>query len=195
MGYSMSQQDSSFFISVDDFSSAIAAIKELAKNTGNMTGGRHYSWTDMSYVKDNDLRTILQKWRWDVDFDANGNVNHICFDGEKIGDDFLLLSAMAPFVEDGSFIEMQGEDGLLWRWVFDNGQCREITAEIRWPKPKPKTQSLPTETDGLRAYLLAYQDAVDMDDDLMLHALCEVLEQNDMTHVVMESFPLSNEED
>lgn len=34
--------------------------------------------------------------------------------------------------EPGSYIEMRGEDGALWRWVFDGKTCKEITAKITW---------------------------------------------------------------
>jgi hypothetical protein len=28
---------------------------------------------------------------------------------------------------------MIGEDGSQWRWVFQSGVCREITAKVEWP--------------------------------------------------------------
>ena len=35
--------------------------------------------------------------------------------------------------QDGSYIWMMGEDGSQWRWVFQSGVCKEITAKVEWP--------------------------------------------------------------
>ena len=49
------------------------------------------------------------------------------FYGEKLGDDEIFLSALAPYVEDGSYLEFEGEDGYSWRWSFKNGKLVEKT--------------------------------------------------------------------
>ena len=40
----------------------------------------------------------------------------------KCGDENVFLQAVAPFVEDGSYIEWQGEDGSMWKNTFNNGK-------------------------------------------------------------------------
>jgi hypothetical protein len=40
--------------------------------------------------------------------------------------------AIAPYVEENSYIEMVGEDGDRWRWVFKNGKCEEKYPEVIW---------------------------------------------------------------
>ena len=62
--------------------------------------------------------------------DVKDEMNSIYFEGEKYGDDDLIFNAIAPYVEDGSYIQMNGEDGAIWRWVFENGKCVEKQATI-----------------------------------------------------------------
>ena len=58
-------------------------------------------------------------------------VTGISFDGERQdGTETAMFDSIAPFVEPGSYIEMQGEDGEVWRWVFDGVNCIEKNAEI-----------------------------------------------------------------
>lgn len=61
-----------------------------------------------------------------------GDLTDIHFIGEKLGDEKILFQALAPFVDKGSFIEMEGEDGDLWRWTFDGQQMIEQVARITW---------------------------------------------------------------
>ena len=60
----------------------------------------------------------------------NGNIFELNFAGEKLGDDEILFQAIAPFVKKDSYIEMQGECGLIWRWSFDGKTMKEKTANI-----------------------------------------------------------------
>jgi hypothetical protein len=71
-------------------------------------------------------------WRWYLEEDSKGNVVGIQFNGEKLGDDNILFEALGPFVQKGSFIQMQGEDGTMWRWTFNGTDMREVTATVSW---------------------------------------------------------------
>lgn len=58
----------------------------------------------------------------------------IYFEGEKYSDLMdEVLSEIAPFVEDGSYFELAGEDNAMWRWVLKNGRVYEIYPKIIWP--------------------------------------------------------------
>ena len=135
MGYCMSQHDSEFSIKPDHVSGALAAIKGLAgKETKRGWGGGYYSWVETrKFVKAETLTQALQAWRWyATGNEETGEITDIQFEGEKLGDDDKLFNAIAPFVEPGSFIEMQGEDGTLWRWLFDGKTCTEKQAKVSW---------------------------------------------------------------
>ena len=117
---------SSFYI-VDE-EAALAAIKAMAgRETIQDSGGRHFSWvTTQEFLDADTLEEALDAWRWNLEPDWK----QIQFNGEKLGDDKLLFDAIAPYVEAGSFIEMHGEDGEIWQWVFNGKTCREVTAQI-----------------------------------------------------------------
>jgi hypothetical protein len=67
----------------------------------------------------------MTEWRWDVCEDENGNVNKIDFTGDKLGDDKILFDAIAPFVDEGSFIKIIGENNFVWTWFFNEKICDE----------------------------------------------------------------------
>ena len=70
---------------------------------------------------------------YDFHLDPDGNITELKFKGEKLGDDLEMFRSIAPYVQDCSYIWMMGEDGSQWRWVFQSGVCREITAKVEWP--------------------------------------------------------------
>jgi hypothetical protein len=133
MGYCMDQSETVFNIAKENISSAVKSIQDLhGKETIQGGSGRHFSWVDEDFYKQGDLTKILNAWRWNPNFDMEGNVVNIEFTGEKLGDDQILFDAIAPFVKEGSYIEMRGEDGAIWRWVFDGKTCEEKQAKISW---------------------------------------------------------------
>jgi hypothetical protein len=148
-------EDQEFLIRGKNKAGALAAIKGLDPNgtdssSARLQGGRWdgekqakverwFSWVDTKEYQDAEtLEDALRAWRWPSDpqgVEPTEDVDHIAFDGEKIGNEEVLFDAIAPFVESGSFIEMHGEDGCQWRWLFRNGKCYEIYPELTWPEP------------------------------------------------------------
>ena len=127
MGYCMNQVDSHFVIKSENKVKALEAIKALGKKRDS------YSWvTSANFVDANTLQEAMTEWRWNIQEDKDGNVSEIEFNGEKSGDDETLFQAIAPFVEDGCFIEMRGEDGAMWRWCFSDGAVEEKYARVEW---------------------------------------------------------------
>lgn len=123
MGYCMEQRSSKFYVL--DEEAALEAIKGLAvKET---MGPGHFSWVDTrEFMMADTFEEAMSAWRWKTESDWK----YILFEGEKLGDDKLLFDTIAPYVEAGSYIEMDGEDGEIWRWIFDGKTCREVTAKI-----------------------------------------------------------------
>jgi hypothetical protein len=111
-----------------------------------------FGWVDTKDVLTADtLEDALYAWRWEAstsgvavedvidavneamaspDYESGGDIEYIEFIGEKLGQDFLLFQTIAPFVEDGSFIQMHGEDGCIWQWQFKNGTCKEKNGKL-----------------------------------------------------------------
>ncbi len=132
MGYDMCMREYSFHILAKNKENALAAIKALAdKDT-------HYAWVSTeNFVRAKSLPEATKVWGWHIEEDPeSGNIVGIDFFGEKLGDDKILLDAIAPFVEPGSFIEMSGEDSAIWRWAFNGKICIEVEPDIIWTYPE-----------------------------------------------------------
>jgi hypothetical protein len=135
MGYCMSLMEENFFIPAKLKAKALKAIKALAgSETITDAGGRHFSWVDHNFSKKKTLMEAMDAWRWSITEDEEGNVTAINFDGEKLGDDAILFAAIGPFVLADSFIQMQGEDGSMWRYSFDGKKMHEDYPDVTWPQ-------------------------------------------------------------
>jgi hypothetical protein len=138
MGYSIDLADSSFRIKKDNVKPALVAVRAMCNAVDRMGGGssdgrKWFSFADMDEIKNG--KTLVEAvggFRWLLQLDENGDVAEIEFEGEKIGDDEFLFQTLAPFVEDGCFLEIRGEDGAHWRWVFDKGQLVTKEAKVSW---------------------------------------------------------------
>ena len=128
MGYCITQTGANFTIKEQNFKPAYRAIK-------HQMSGVVYRWSNGTdwFNGLRDLYAVLEFWRYEPTLDEeSGDMIGINFTGEKIGDENLLFQVIAPFVEKGSFIEMVGEDGAQWRWVFDGKTCKEVIPKISW---------------------------------------------------------------
>lgn len=135
MGYYMCQLSGYVRFKPDTETQAFEAIRGLAgQETITSSSGRHFSWVDRDFAtRGQNLEEILEEWRWRVVRDSDGQIMNMEFTGEKLGDDFLLMKTIAPFVTSDSCIEMEGGDGYVWRWVFRDGTCIEQEREHFYP--------------------------------------------------------------
>ena len=117
MGYHMQQHDAIFNIPAKNIDFAKAAVLRLPR--GAWVG---YTNASMTFAE------IMEAWRWEIKDDLG-----IRFNGVNAGNDIELFQALAPYVDDGCYIEMVGEDSKRWRWVFSKGKCLEVYPEILWP--------------------------------------------------------------
>ena len=134
MGYCMRQTNSQFY-SKNEFHNE-AVLRVIADTIEQHERGAGYPWVNpQRVVEAKDLAEILKAWRYQPKLDAQGNITGVEFTGEKSGACHELFKMIAPAVQSGSFIEMLGEDGAKWRWVFDGTTCEEIQAMVNWPTP------------------------------------------------------------
>jgi hypothetical protein len=120
----MYQTATKFLIKSERLPALLAALKSLE-------AGR---WVNESEIdRATTVEEILCAWRWSPTVNEDSDLVDLFFMGEKYGDESALFNTLAPYVEDGSFIEMRGEDGGQWRYYFSEGECREIDAVISWP--------------------------------------------------------------
>jgi hypothetical protein len=131
MGIHIHQWDSTFHIKKENFAGAVKALKDLSERTDLMDNGK-FTWVSINYVELTDLQKILECWRWSSTLDEDGDIADICFEGESYGDDEILFEALAPFVEDGSCIQMSDDYLDQWRWKFVNGELVIQTSKVVW---------------------------------------------------------------
>ena len=137
MGYCMTQEDSSFRIAHCNKGPALRAVQRLrGHETCKDSSGNHFRFVDSRFHTIDTLSEMLEEWGWAVAYEDEfgEDIVGIEFEREKIGDELILFTAIAPYVDAGSFIEMVGEDGAKWRWCFDGKTCEEVYAETVWPE-------------------------------------------------------------
>ncbi len=119
MGYCMYLMDHSIHIKKEDFNSALEAVKKaFPKNT------------DIQAMTT--LEEAMFEFDYDPEYSETGDICGFSFDGEKLRDDELFWSTLAPYMEDGDYVEMAGEDFCHWRWTFRNGICKVIEPKLIW---------------------------------------------------------------
>lgn len=69
---------------------------------------------------------------FDFKFDKDGNLVKLDYTAEWLCTDMSFMHKIAPYVKDGSYIHMKGEDGAEWKWTFNNGKFREVRARTVW---------------------------------------------------------------
>ena len=124
MGYCINSCGCGFKMKKANADEALKAIKNLFSQPGFSAGWVH---TDTVLGADT-FEDALSESRFDVySFtDEDEYYTEICFNGEKYsGDEEDILNAISPFVEDGSYIEMSGEWGERWRWIFHKNGIEE----------------------------------------------------------------------
>ena len=126
MGYCIEQRDSNFKVNKENQDKALNALKNLVNRE------ELCCITKTIVLQSTTLKEALYECRYDCHLDDDGNIDKISFIGEKMGSDDYVFNTIAPFVEDNSFIEMQGEEGELWRWIFKHGRMTEKYATINW---------------------------------------------------------------
>jgi hypothetical protein len=128
MGYCIQQTDANFFIPAELFGSALEAIKTNLNEYQN-----HNRWADTEQVLSaKELSVALKHFRWRVGFNRLGDIDSIYFTGEKGGSYEPLFSWIAPYVVEGSYITMVGEDHATWRWYFDGQKCSTQNGRTVW---------------------------------------------------------------
>ena len=96
---------------------------------GLVVSQRRYAYVSASEtVAAENIGETFRAWGWELEFDESGNACGLLGpDGDKLGDEDVLFRAVAPFVEDGSYIQMMEEtDCSVWRWVFQDGKCEKV---------------------------------------------------------------------
>lgn len=119
MGYDYRQRfsdEEKFFMSSEQVSAFKAAHPEMIGEDGWLGG---MDWGFYISLTERGEGTALIKWNE--------------FDSPRWDSPAEFLDALAPYVQDGSFIEFQGDDDTdFFRFVFGGGKVVEYRPEITW---------------------------------------------------------------
>ncbi len=120
-----------FRILASNIGPAEAAAKALAAGAARTRA--KYAGVDIhEMTQATSLREMFRAWHWELEFDEEGNVCAV--EGPtcgKTGDEKVLFDVVAPFVEEGSYIQIiYDEDNSIWRWTFRDGKCAETKARL-----------------------------------------------------------------
>lgn len=129
MGYCISMRESVFYIGADNKNKARDDVREYVKENNP-----NWAWINdnKTLLKSPTLEGILSEFGYEPTIDDDGNITDIDFWSEKMGDEEKLFEIIAPYVKDG-YIEMNGEEGCFWRWVFKGGKFYTVDPEVTWP--------------------------------------------------------------
>ncbi len=137
MGYYVQIISADCRILAEHLDAAFEAMKALnhqpgiVKNGGSWVGGKQtyscFSWMDADYdEKCKDAAEILSELGFTTDAADNGDLAILYYDN-KTGQEDLFLAAIAPFLNEGAYIEWQGEEGSRWRWTPEGTQHATIS--------------------------------------------------------------------
>ena len=121
MSYYMQFLDSEIFIPGEDIGSVHKALIDLAKkNSGRIP------YVDTEVIsRSKTLEDAFEEWSWKAEFYYDGELTNLYFvDAQKVGAEDMLFETIAPWVKDGSYILVRGEEGEVWRWFFNEGVCK-----------------------------------------------------------------------
>jgi len=129
VGYEIRVTDIKFNISKEHFSSVLSAIARIPEIL---------AWTDrprlINIATKNHLSNTFDELMWPIEINTNGDISDLRYEApdKKLGDEAIWMEAIAPYVTSGSYIEVHGEDGDMWRWYFLGGKFYEVKPTITW---------------------------------------------------------------
>jgi len=145
MGYYVNLIDSDWFIPKEREAAALQALRDLNFRHELKSGGRSpesgdpfddkwFAWMPPRYHEEQDLTVakVLQYLGFEsADSNEFGTSCGGYYDS-KTGSEEIFMMTLAPFVQDGSYMEWQGEDAERWRWVFRDGTMVIQEAIVTW---------------------------------------------------------------
>jgi len=108
------------------------AVKPADSTSVAASPDRWFSWMDWNYDEvESSAKSILESAGFEVVSLHDGGFEVHSYDN-KVGAEEHFMSAISPFVTEGSELTWTGEDGEMWRWLFTNREMKRQTAVIAW---------------------------------------------------------------
>jgi len=104
---------------------------------GGKQTGRWWAWVANGFSKKATVEEMFGAWGYECKqvIDPKTKAKAFVLNGclsEKLGQEEMLWLAMAPVVQDGSYIDLRGEDDAMWRWCFEKGKMLEKQAKVTY---------------------------------------------------------------
>lgn len=141
MGYYITLTGSSFTIPKEELDDAYKALCELNKQLVMKRGGSYgplgrtgvwFAWMDSDYPsKCKNAEEVFNALGFETSETSAGELSLDYYDS-KAGDEDYFLDAVTPFVDPGSTLEWRGEDGEMWRDLFNGKTRSRQSAVIGW---------------------------------------------------------------
>jgi len=130
VGYCIDLEESTIVIKKENADTIVELLRNFAKQ--KFIKNESLMWIDLDeLINANSINELFDEMRYQLKVNDNGDYEIDYFSGEKLGDDYEIFQIIAPCIENG-YIELNGEDGFSWRWVFKNGECRKIYPTVIW---------------------------------------------------------------
>jgi len=92
----------------ENFEAALSAVKAAFSSI----------WTEHLDT----FEEAMSDFGYDPEYDEDGNIDGFEFIGEKLRNDREFWDTVVPYVEEGCYLEVEGDDLEIWRWKFRNGK-------------------------------------------------------------------------
>jgi len=131
MGYYVTLAGYDLTIPASKVHSCLCKLNAMSHTKGG------YSWVSEPTHPSgfSDIMEAFEAWRYTVREERNGDITLESFDGEKLVDDDIFWSTVADFVEDGAYMDWEGEDNERWRYKFEGGKVIYLTGRIVYDQP------------------------------------------------------------
>jgi hypothetical protein len=141
MGYYITLEEANFRI--PETEQVLNVLKDLNKRDDLKTGGSWengkqtrvwFAWMPEDY--DKTVKSVAQVFDL-LGFETNtedydGEYVGLTYYNSKAGSEDIFIEAVAPFVEDGCYLEWRGEEGERWRQVVRQGKIHTQSATTVW---------------------------------------------------------------
>lgn len=111
-----------FFLAERHKDAAFTSLKEAFENA--LSKDELSSWIDKDFGDTKTFEELAEKARWPATVDHDENIVNLSHDGFNVAEEELFFSTIAPFVENGSFVEYEQEgyfSDLKMRYEFFDG--------------------------------------------------------------------------
>lgn len=110
MGYQIYMREVDLRIRKENFEAALIALKEAFVSDR--------TWTEHL----ESLEDAMSDFGYIPEYDEDGSIDGFEYEGKCLRGDYEFWTALAPYVEEGCYLEVEGDDLEIWRWKFKNGK-------------------------------------------------------------------------